>query len=69
MRRENSSYSNRKGVYDKVKNIKNVLVGYDSGKRDTMLQYHLAPDTHDAKESEKEKQVDIIQEAEYHEEK
>lgn len=62
-----SSYTNRQEVYDRVKNIKNVLIGYDSGKRDTMLQYDIEPNTHEAKDNEKAKQVDISQGKEYDE--
>ncbi len=36
------SYEKRKELYDKMKGIKNVLMAYDEGKRDTILQYNVA---------------------------
>ena len=47
---------NRQSIYEKMKNIKNVLVAYDLGKRDTILQYtisHQTPDVEDSKSQEK----------------
>lgn len=63
------SYSRCQEVYEKVKNIKNVLVGYDSGKRDMMLQYDVQSNANDTKSHEKGLQVDKSNAVEQGEEK
>ena len=63
----NSTYSRKQEIYDSIKNIKNVLAGYDLGKRDTILQYNL-PSVRN-KEVEEEKQIRVNDEINYGEEK
>lgn len=59
----NKTHSRQREMYNKVKNIKNVLKAYDEGNRSTVLQYNV-PDSTDYGDIEEAKEQIIDKEIE-----